>query len=192
MEKEWILLLGALIGSVPVLLAAVINSLNQARLARVNNKHQYTLEGLRLNHAKESAAIAQRQDRLETAHRLLSRIGAENSFTASHILRDANTPIKDFNTRYMQHTQEQLVELKMIAGLYFPQIDDQILAIEGHANCFWGHQQNLLYQQQNENPSAAQHAIMEVSEASKNIGDNVQAAQYQLRQIGRSTHGARV
>lgn len=171
-----LIVVGTVLGGLLTVAGTTISALLAARTARSTGQHQLDLEALKQDREDLRREADLIRDRIESAHQILSRLGMENSLTASTIGALDNMTVAEFNQRYTQNSQE-LHRLRMIAGLYVQDLLPVVSRISGSTNVFWGNQQSVLYNYAKGDSAGAQLFLPDVVKASGEIGEAVADAQ---------------
>lgn len=179
MSNELYILAGATVGAFAAYITAKITTGVQMNIARLNADKDITLQRDRLNEDRLKNEIFIERGKLEVLHRILSRIALENSQTMSYMQSDANLPIEDFRTRYLENC-ERLHEAMGIADIYYPKMGRKLREIFAQSNIFWGNQENLLRTDITSNRDSWNSLLGVVLEASKAIGSRTDQLQDEI------------
>lgn len=169
MPSELYILVGATVGAVAAYVTAKVTSGTQLHIARLNAEKDITLQRDRLRDDRFKNELSIERGKLDTLHRILSRIELENSQTMSYIQSDSNLGVDGFRTRYLENC-ERLHEAMAIADIYYQKMSDRLRQIYGQSNVFWGNQENLLRTDIKTNNQGWQALLSKVLEASEAIG----------------------
>jgi hypothetical protein len=191
MEKELYLLLGTVLGALVTLCGTIVTTRSQRKLAQESHEHQYRIETQKLEYQQRKENIEFVREKLEDVHRILSKIGMENSLTGSYITREIGITKEQYHAQYLKN-DEEVCRLLMIADLYFPQLQGTAHELRGLMNLFWGQHQNLIAQEAkvSENEYLNNDVIHRLTGEIIGIGEKIAAqvgnAKYKLEEIAAS------
>ena len=143
MERELVILITVLIAALAAYITAKVTSRNQLRIAEVAAKKDLEIHLSSILDAREQKEIALLRKKLESLHNTLSKVALENSKTVSFIQSDANIPIDNFRSRYLENC-ELFHKAQSIAAIYYPEMATRLNEIYSASNVFWGHQEGVL------------------------------------------------
>lgn len=168
MSNEIYILAGAAVGAVAAYVTAKITTRTQLDIARLSAEKDITLQRERLFDDRMRNELSVERGKLDSLHRILSRIALENSQTMSYFQSDSNMGVDGFRGRYLENC-ERLHEAMAITDIYYPKMSDSLRQIYGQTNIFWGNQENLLRTDSKANHEGWQSLLSKVLEASGEI-----------------------
>jgi len=168
-------LLGVLFGVAATCIAAVITGKFNLRITRANAEKEFQIQEKALAFERSRAKESLERERLESLHKILSKINRENSLATSYIQSDQNMEPREYHAVYDRNCS-LVDEASVLADLYYPEFKDSIDVIVSEASKFWGNQQALLKIDIKKDPKSyksRQAAIIEVAEKIRQVVDDV-------------------
>lgn len=182
MLKEQYIFLGAALSALVAFLVARFTSGIQLKIAKENSEKDIRLQSERLFDERLKAEISLEREKLEKLHKILSVISFENSQTMSYI-QSSDTEIKEFRIRYIDNCG-RLHDAAAISALYYPEMSESIKVIYGQSNTFWGHQEDIIRIDINENKQGWDSNLSIVLGAGKVINKHVKELQDKISKRG--------
>ncbi len=168
MGKEYLLLIGTIIGFLGTLIVTFTNNRQQLKRAWVTNEHNLRLEKLKIITDIKREHFRELLSKLEEAATILSKLTTEFSTTTSYITSSKNLTPEQYHERYLEKRKD-LDRLKAIIDINFSEFSDLSNEFAGLTNIFWGNQQNYLLQDENGDRKRSQFFLDKVVEASQKI-----------------------
>ena len=176
--------LATLAGAVVAFAAATIAARSQQSVAKLSADKDLTLQRERQRDERFKTELGAEREHLLALHRTLSQISFENSQTTSFMQSDANMPIAEFRSRYLENCG-RLHDAMAIAAVHYPAMLDELEKIDGEANIFWGYQENVLRTDFKLNPELGRINLAKVLDAGRAIALSVASLKALIAERGR-------
>ncbi len=173
------ILAGAAIGALAAYVTARITTRTQLDIARLNADKDITLQRERLLDERFRNELAVERGKLDSLHRILSRIALENSQTMSYFQTVSSLGVEKFRTRYLENC-ERLHEAMAIADIYYPKMSDNLRKVYGQTNVFWGNQESLIRTDVKTNKTVWEQWFLKILDASEAIESHTQRLKDQV------------
>jgi len=178
--KDLYILIAAIVGASAAYITAKITSKNQLKIAQMNAEKDITMLNINQQNEMLKREVSLEREKLEKMHIILSEIALANSQTTSYFNSSSkNITIEEFRTNYLNNSLKLHTALA-IADLYYPDMSQSIREINGDSNVFWGHQEQLMKTNIQENPQSFNSNLSEVSKACNEISKLVLNIQFKI------------
>ncbi|WP_162730872.1 hypothetical protein [Achromobacter xylosoxidans] len=176
-------ILAAIVAGASALLGVALTAYAQSRSQVIERNTRLALDRERRRSEWLDADRAEALARLERAHRLVSIIDRECSATILNIQWSAGTTAAEYNQRYLALCAE-VDELRSIADLYEPDLMNDVDAIYGQMNMFWGSHKNILeLTGQGKKVDHNSECLARAHQASDKVGVQARQIKSQLRRL---------
>lgn len=183
-------ILAAIVAGASALLGVALTAYAQSRSQVIDRDTRLALDGARRRSELLNAHRAEALARLERAHRLVNIIDREFSLTILNIQWSAGTTAAEYNQRYLAICAE-VDELRSIADLYEPDLIDDVDAIYGQMNMFWGGHKNILaLTSQGKKVDHNSDFLARAYEAANKVGNLARRLKSQLGRLAAEHHRA--
>jgi hypothetical protein len=172
----------AILSALSVLLGIIVTGVIQAR--SLNQTQQFQLEIDKEKYEREQ--LSKHRDEVISwmldAHKILSFISREFSITNIDILWRSEIPEKEYDQRYSDACS-QLDIVKAFAGMFEPEISENLYKLSYQMIGFWENFQNLLYQtSQGKTPDQVGDILSMTHTTAREVGNLCSLVQNQLSQ----------
>jgi len=177
-------LIGSAIGALFTLVATVLVTKGQERVARINADKDLHIHDDKMENLRLAEDVTVRRAKLSEMHQILSRVEFENSQTMSYMDANENLEITVFRQRY-RDLRLLMDSASSIADIYYPEMSQSMTLIHGQANIFWVGQEELL-RTPSQDRKAWQDRHTSVIATAHRIRELTSAIQAEARDLARS------
>jgi hypothetical protein len=138
-------ILTPIITALAALLGVALSNFLQAKTQNRSQRFQKDAEATKYQREQRDRQQSETAQRLVTVHKLLSKTAREFSITNLDIMWRSGMSDGEYDARYLVACTE-FDELRALIGLYQPHLSENVEAIDGQMNIFWGSFKDVLYQ----------------------------------------------
>lgn len=168
MGKEYLLIVGAIIGFLGSLVVTFINNKQQTKRLQLQNEHNIRLEKLKIAASIKKEQTRELFPKLEEAAGLVSKLSMRYSLTDSYIDASKKVSPEKYNEWYLESNKD-MNRLAAIIKINFDELSGQFNELAGLTNIFWGNQKNLLQKNDDNDKEGYRFFLDEIVKASNEI-----------------------
>ncbi len=175
-----------IIAPLSALIGVALTISAQSLFAKRNQSFELQKEQIKLSHNDYEKRKWLVRERLERLHIILGEISREFSLTFLVIDWEAKIKRADYHEKY-RTLCVKLEEAQMISDLYIENLSDEMNALSGEMNCYWGSFAQLLYlEERGEKVDHNSQCYKDAFNYSNSIPQKVYSIKQSIRAISRT------